>query len=261
MVQLRYPRDWLTFYPQPLTGETAFSETDQARVGHHNDCFLANAEDAGTYSPSAMKPTFQQYLEAATPYVVVGGETCQVTPERQRTDCTTALAELQRFHWTYLNGSFYEPALSRFKSEGCYATISRLLGYRFCLLRLSVDREARAGGTLSLSFDVVNEGWASLLNDHGASLVLRQETGGRSHTYPLAVDARRWAAGTTTTVATRVDLDASLPEGRYELLLHLHDTAPALAARPEYSIRLANTDVWEPATGFNRLLVTLAIAR
>jgi hypothetical protein len=51
----------------------------------------------------------------------------------------------------------------------------------------------------------------------------------------------------------------SLPPGQYDRLLHLPDPSPRLYGRPEYSIRLANRGVWEPATGFNRLLTSVRL--
>jgi hypothetical protein len=48
-ILFRYPGDFIGWHPQPLTEAQAFSGTDQARAGHHNDCFLASDSDFGTY--------------------------------------------------------------------------------------------------------------------------------------------------------------------------------------------------------------------
>ena len=50
-----------------------------------------------------------------------------------------------------------------------------------------------------------------------------------------------------------------MPGGKYDLLLYLPDAAASIGSRPEYAIRLANDQVWEPATGYNKLLATLTI--
>lgn len=42
-----------------------------------------------------------------------------------------------------------------------------------------------------------------------------------------------------------------MQEGNYELLLHLADPEIKLHDRPEYSIQLANENVWEDSTGYN----------
>ena len=45
-----------------------------------------------------------------------------------------------------------------------------------------------------------------------------------------------------------------MPNGEYQVLLNLPDPTTSLHNRPEYSIRLANQDVWEASTGYNSLL-------
>jgi hypothetical protein len=49
------------------------------------------------------------------------------------------------------------------------------------------------------------------------------------------------------------------PAGDYEMLLNLPDAYASIAPRPEYSIRLANNDVWEAATGYNKLNHTIKV--
>lgn len=69
---------------------------------------------------------------------------------------------------------------------------------------------------------------------------------------PLQQDVRTWHTG-----AVQFDAQVLIPEdtptGTYELLLHLPDAYESLADRPEYAIRLANEEVWEEDTGYNRL--------
>jgi hypothetical protein len=41
--------------------------------------------------------------------------------------------------------------------------------------------------------------------------------------------------------------------GRYDVLRSLPDPEPTLRGRPEYSIRLANTETWETGSGYSNL--------
>jgi hypothetical protein len=50
-----------------------------------------------------------------------------------------------------------------------------------------------------------------------------------------------------------VQVPRDLPAGAYEVLLAMPDPYPSLMGRPAYSIRLANEDAWEAATGYNDL--------
>ncbi|MEP6929187.1 MAG: hypothetical protein ABI850_04210, partial [Flavobacterium sp.] len=46
---------------------------------------------------------------------------------------------------------------------------------------------------------------------------------------------------------------SEIPAGTYELLLKMEDASSKLTDKPDYCIRLANTGLWEAATGFNKL--------
>lgn len=262
-VQLRYPADLIEQFPTPLPEARWFDGSDQARTGHHNDCFLSNEEDSGTYYPVSDLGTYYGYLDGATPYAAVGGETCQLTPAEQRTDCATTLGEMGRFHWTYINHDFWEPALDRWRDEGCYDDIRRRLGHRFRLLEGTYPEAAAPGSPLSVTLAMTNDGFAGLRNPRGVELVLRPADGGADVRLPADVgaDPRRVfpGGGETASLTLTASIPTGLAAGPYALLLNLPDPAPRLDARPAYSLRLANQGVWEPATGYNALGATLQV--
>lgn len=78
----------------PLTPETAFNSSYRARTGYHNDCFLANSDDEGTYDSSDPEST-KTFLNFDTRYVVQGGESC--TTSRRWREFTYSLLPLQGF--------------------------------------------------------------------------------------------------------------------------------------------------------------------
>ena len=69
---------------------------------------------------------------------------------------------------------------------------------------------------------------------------------------PCQADIRSWFSGDIQWQETST-LPDEIPAGRYELLLNLPDKYPALSKRAEYSIQLANENIWEAATGYNKL--------
>ncbi|NJP90025.1 DUF4832 domain-containing protein [Nonomuraea sp. FMUSA5-5] len=254
MVQLRTPKFKRTLYATtPVGSGQAYGGSAVARLGHHNDCFLASPDDYGTYENAAVE---YPYLEAETAYVAMGGETCNPNPPRS--DCPTAKDELSRFHWSYLNTDYHTGVLGSWSTGGCLAEITRSLGYRFALQSGTYPGTATRGGALPVTITLRNDGYAAPFNPRGLELVLRNTSTGALHRLPLTADPRRWAAGATSTISQSVTVPASLPAGRYALLLGLPD--PLLSARPEYSIRLANEGVWEPATGLNDLRHTVTIS-
>ena len=91
-VLVRTPRmKWQMYGATPATSADVTAARDVARVGHHNDCFLSNEFDSGTYTPG-QKDAEYAYLAQDTRYVPMGGETCGKEPGSTRAECPTAAA-------------------------------------------------------------------------------------------------------------------------------------------------------------------------
>ncbi|MDR7277055.1 hypothetical protein J2S41_003833 [Catenuloplanes atrovinosus] len=253
MVQLRTPHLKRTMYgTAALTDAQAYDGSAPARTGHHNDCFLADDTDQGTYLDRAVE---HPYLRAETRYTAMGGETCAVHPTW--TQCATATAEMAGLHWTYLNVDYHPGVIDGFRTGGCMPTVETRLGYRLALVDGTFPPTATGGQHLTINLTVRNDGWSAPINPRRADLILRSTTTGTVTRLPLTADPRRWAAGTTTTVTETLTVPDTLTAGSYDLLLHLPD--PQLPTRPEYAIRTANAGIWEPATGYNNLGTTTTV--
>ncbi|KQQ95347.1 hypothetical protein ASF62_02070 [Leifsonia sp. Leaf325] len=253
-VVLRYPSDIQSLVGPPATS-TVGGTTAQARVGNHQDCFLASDPgDAGTWgrtggSPAAEKAVIAQRAR----YAVVGGETCNPSVPA-RTNCVTALRELSEMGFSYLNRDYEPNSLRRLTEEGCATEIGKRLGYRLEVRNAVVPVAlARTSTSLPVSFTVANTGFASVVNARTAYLRLRGP--GTDVTTAVPSDPRSWDAGKLTTAVTTMKLSGRLAAGRYTLSLWLPDAAADLRANAAYSIRLATTGVWQSTTGDNRLAV------
>jgi hypothetical protein len=229
-----------------LTAKEAFRNTLDARIGHHNDCFLASPDDYGTYLSDPITLD-QDYLAADSRYVPVGGETCNVDPPLSA--FPNAAAQMQRFHFSYLNREYNTDVLDSWGAKGI-ATTERKLGYRFQMVSSTVT----AGRTPSVSIRVKNTGWAAPYNARPAKLVL--VNGKHRYTVSLKTDVRRWAAGTTTTVRAAI---RHLPAGKYSVLLSLPAAQKLTAKDPHYAIRTANVGTWHASTGLNDLHQTVRV--
>lgn len=254
MIQLRTPKFKRTMYSTTAVQPgNAFNGSALSRIGHHNDCFLASADDFGTYENTSVE---YPYLQADTTYVPMGGETCGSNPPRS--SCPTATSELAQFHWSFINTDYEPTVLNSWSSGGCLADISKNLGYRFRLESGTYPATASPGGSLPVSFTVHNDGYATPFNPRNLELVLRNTSTGSTYKLAMSSDPRRWTAGASTTVSQTLTLPTNLPAGSYGLLLNLPD--PLLSTRPEYSIRLANQNTWDATTGMNSLLHTLTVS-
>lgn len=269
-VQIRYPQikqkliygaNALTT-EAPLTTEEAHNGALKSRIGHHNDCFLASATDFGTYNnygpviSGADTTNLKPYQAVDSRFVAVGGETCASFDAHD--DCASAGgkadSEMRRFHYSYLNAEYNNGAVNNeWVTQGCMPDILRNLGYRLVLTEGEYSQSAKPGDEISASINIKNIGYAPPFNLRGVELILRNTEQGISYSASLNEDPRFWESGNTHTIESAVCLPANIAEGDYELLLFLPDPEITIHDRPEYAIRLANNDLWENNSGYNRL--------
>ena len=257
MIQIRTPalKKSMCNSNTALTEAQAYKNTSVARVGHHNDCFLASADDYGTYEDISNE---YPYLEQETKYTPMGGETCAVN--KPRSQCPTALAEIQKFHWSYLNSGYHDKVISGFKTEGCYYTIQNRLGYRFELVSGTYPQSARVNSAFSIQIRVNNSGYATPFNKRIAYLVLRNTLTNQEYSFAMNSDARLWASGKETLINEIVQLPSTIQVGSYKLFLNLPDMSASISKKADYSIRFSNDGLWESTTGYNSLLHIINIA-
>jgi hypothetical protein len=266
MIAIRYPHDKTDIFQNTnnLTEQEAFNLSNRSRVGFHNDCFLADKDNGGTYKSIDSFEIEQQknFLNKENMYVLQGGEVCTLEGNiNEYSDCSNALTEFQKMRWSTLNASIKdgEEVFDKWKSQGCLDTISKHLGYRFNLLSSTISQELNPGGIFSIKLEINNSGWASPYNQHKLEIILRNiET---KDEYYLAVNQNfgTWTHNQKKTIDVTAGIPESINSGQYQVLLNLPDMSSKLYKRPEYSIRLANKDTWENATGYNSLLHTVFI--
>ncbi|NMB72807.1 MAG: DUF4832 domain-containing protein [Bacteroidales bacterium] len=240
----------------PISPAEAYSDLPKARIGHHNDCFVASKDDYGTYHDLVKD---KDYLQRDSKYTLISGETCNVSSPYS--DCPNAQAELARFHWTALNLDYHPSVLGNWRTQGCFETISRKLGYRFYIITSSVQSEAKPGGEFHLVMKLMNEGYSNPVNPRHAEIVLRNLETGIEYKAAVQDDIRFWPLNDTITLDFKAGLPASAPEGPYLVLLNLSDPDPRLYSVPAYSIRMANPGVWEEKTGMNSLQATFNVIK
>ena len=248
-IELRTPAFKMKMYgwgiADTLTKAEAHQPTVKARLAGHNDCFLANSSDQGTYN----SPVDKEYWRAETKYTIMGGETCAMS---NFCKCDNAVNEMKLQHFSYVHIG-YEPSVIRlWRNNGCYDDMRRNLGYRFVLTEAFFDKSASAGQDYHMIIKIQNNGYAPVMNPRDAELVLTDESCKVLATYPLESDPRFWMSGETQVL----DRNIKLPDnasGKLNLYLNLPDHCTSLRNNPLYSIAMANEDVWDEATGYNLL--------
>ncbi|HEY0000088.1 MAG TPA: DUF4832 domain-containing protein [Actinoplanes sp.] len=238
-IQVRTPQIKRRLYP---------SGAQAARIGIHDDCFLAGTDDNGTFSAA----DDAAWLAAQSPSTLVGGETCE---QSGRSGWINADREMAAYHWTYLNPSFDAAVIDSWGADGI-AEAGRKLGYRFRLVDADLPALARTGTKVSARIRVTNEGYASPALKRPVRLVLHDGT--RTHSFDFSTDVRSWTPGRTLSMT--VVFTAPSKAGDYALYLNLPDPNPALAKanNAPYAIQMANNDIWDETHGWNALGVTLS---
>ena len=242
-------------YSEPLDIDSAYSGSFRARTGAHNDCFLADETDMGTYLWNDIEGD-KDYLNADNRFLPQSGETCQPS---EFCECSNALTDLNRMHWSTINRDYNTDVLQIWIDGGCMPEIKRRLGYRFVLTTAEVSDSIRPNGIFTLNFNVKNVGFANPYNPRGCEVILRNTTTKEKYKLVTGADPRFWFSGDSATVMITGGIPSAMPEGDYEAFLFLPDTSSSIHNRKDYAIRFANENVWEDSTGYNSLLTTVVI--
>ena len=235
---------FLDSYADSVTLETAYNGSDLSRICGHNDCFGADATDMGTFTKNAER----EFWKKESRYLMMGGETCQIS---EYCLCDRSVKDCEDYHWTYMSG----PAKisNRWKEHGCYDEIEKRLGYRITLTDIHYDPDPVPGRNYRLILELKNTGFAAPMNPRDVELVFVDGNGKKTISQLKWVDPRYWFAGETITI----DREIKIPEdaaGDCAIYLNLPDPEFSLRNNPLFSIRLANDDVWDEKTGYNRLI-------
>ena len=257
MVQVRTPsvKQQIFENAAPINSGIAYSNNNRARVGHHNDCFLSGGTDYGTYSNVEAE---KQYISDEALFVPTGGETCPPTGGYDPT-CAEGRKEMKLLKWTYLNLDWYPATINEWKASGCFDEFQTYLGYRLALADARFPIQVTANSSLPVNINIINKGYAPLYNKKNAFLILKNKATSEYYEKLLAADLRACKPAGTLNINETISV-AGIPEGNYDLCLRITDQADNLKTRIEYSIRLANTNVWtEDNNGMNNLNQQLTI--
>ena len=232
-------------YADTLTIATAHNGTDRSRISAFNDCFGASSNDTGTFSGEQTR----EFWKADSRYVFMGGETCGLS---SYCTCEASLKDMEDYHWTYLNSEYHGGVLGRWRKDKCMDEIERRLGYRLALTDVYNDNVAVAGQDFRVVLKVRNSGFSAPINPRAVELVLIDGNGKKTVYEQKDVDPRYWFAGETATLDKVIKIPADAT-GDCTLYLNLPDPKPTLHDNPLFSIRLANKDLWDEETGYNKI--------
>jgi hypothetical protein len=210
---------------------------------------MSSTDDYGTYGDVTLE---KAYMNAECLYVPSGGETCPpsgIDPA----DCTKAQSEMRYLRWTYLNEGYYKGVNDQWIVQGCMDNLKREMGYRFQLISGSYPSKLSPGEAFTARIIIRNLGYAPVYNKRNVELILKNNHTNVLYLAKTDADPRFWQPLTENTIDAEIGIPAEMPLGSYSLFLNLPDGYSSLSNRVEYSIRLANQNVWDSITGYNNL--------
>ena len=246
IVHFTASRDFARWYPNNPAGAAA------ARLGFHNDCYLANDTDAHQFT--ALDDPMRDYVKTMAHDSGFGGETCQgvSNPEQRRLSCAQALSENAAYHLTWLNKSYSPIFIDSWKSGGCLSEISRLMGYRLQLDSVTHSSVANKGSTATVTVSLRNVGWARMFSKRPLVVTLRHKTSGATIA-GSGGNLSTVAAGSSAQIAVNVSIPSGAAAGDYEVQISAPDIWSTTARDARFAVRFANADtgaqVWDNATG------------
>ena len=230
-IAIRYPVDKVKYRGFPA--DRPPKEPLFGRIAHHNDCWLADATDMGTY-PEEDPEAWRAFVYAENDRLPYGGETCALNPPR--TNGENALSEAERAHLDYLNAEYHEEVLKSWARSGALEEFARRLGYRIELVQASWPYETKTGGLFPLSLALKNTGFSRLKRPRPAYLVF--ENAGKRSLVRLGLELT--ALPPEEEKGYHFQAQAPNEPGLYRIGLAFPDPSPRLAPNPRYALRLAS---------------------
>lgn len=258
MIQQDYLQD-----KNPLTATEAFSGTEKSRMGCHNDAFLHNWGNMGTYASDDDDddPKQRQYVATQCLYTPNGGET-NIDDDDNLAErmYSKAPSEMSTYHWSFCGSTYAMPVIRRWRSSGIFDTLNVHMGYRYNLLDGQFSDQAAPNGKMNVTIRVRNDGYAPIYNERPIYLVLKG-TGASHYTIKLNADPRRWLPnGAISRINEQVEIPSNALEGTYHLYLWMPDKYESIQNDPRFAVRCANVDMWDANTGYNDLGATVTIS-
>ena len=223
----------------------AFDGTDpNSRLSFHNDGYLANSTDIGTFKSTLDHTMWEQQC----PYMIIGGETAYREVDETYAALAPAKESMLRQRYSYLNANDENQIMSYWIAQGVVTEIRKFLGYRLSLTEGSLDYKALTSGSkLDVKLTIKNSGSAGVVYPRPMKLVLVH--GSTKTVLADLGDIRTVVPNGTHEFSASVTLPQDIVSGD-KLAIWLPDNAENLQSKEAYSIRLANNETsW--SSGYN----------
>lgn len=256
-INLRKP-SFITEYlenNQTVTKINAFSNEKIARLGLHNDGYLASETDLGTYE-KAERENSLLWQGKQTLYTLFGGE-CQ-NKDSIYTNLDYAIADMEQRHCTYMNKTYdtevkekwkqeiYKNPNSIYQGETGYKYIENHLGYRLVMRDVNMECTKRK---MNMEINIENVGFGNIIRKKQVGVILKNTD--NQYYVKTDIDIRKQLKEKMYELTISEALPENIKAGEYEVYLKIEEPFDSLKNNNNYSVKLANTDVWNDSLGAN----------
>ena len=274
---------WRNVKIDKLNTDTSSEGEPAYRVGIYNDGYLGSYDDRGTFRDRDIEVA---WLEKQARHTLYGGEIVLWEKSSHAPNCepknNVAYMETEAYqtHTSYLNRGWNEEVTDPFRantysgSDSVYKNsgvtefnyLSNRLGYRYVVRGVRLTKTTTNYENFAVEADIENVGFAELVKDKAAVLVIQSADGKDTETYDLSalstnlkesaenIDVRHWDTAYdlkkakaqkkdghyVTTFKANVDLPDRFKAGNYKVYLKLITKDPANKDCSEFPIRFSN---------------------
>ena len=240
---------------QTVTNENAFSNEKIARLGLHNDGYLASKTDLGTY-PEYNREESLLWQEKQTSYTLFGGE-CQ-NRESIYTNLNNAIADMEQRHCTYMNKTYdrevkekwkettYTDTNSIYYGKTGYEYIQNHLGYRLVIRDINMSYTDKK---MNVKIDIENVGFGNIVRKKQIGFILKNAN--NQYYVETEIDIRKLLNGKNYELEISENLPQNVKDSEYEVYLKIEEPFESLKNNANYSVKLANKNIWNSDLGAN----------
>ena len=228
----------------------AFSSEKIARLGLHNDGYLASETDLGTFEKNERTESLK-WQSAQTKYTAFGGEA--QNKNSIYNDLSNAIEDMKIRHCNYLNRTYDREVKEKWKNtkytgkDPNYIGIDGMtyiqnhLGYRLLLQECSIKGQ-QASESANVDIVINNVGFGNIIKSKKIELIYVNE----KSTYKIEtnIDIRKQIQNSEYIINIDDKLPANMKEGKYKVYLSICEPYESLKDNSNYYIKLVNKGIW-----------------
>lgn len=240
-----------------VTKTNAYSSESIARLGLHNDGYLASETDLGTFNKEDRDKSIE-WQQKQTRYTLFGGESQKASSIYTNLD--NAISDMKIRHCTYLNKTYdrevkkkwkntlYSGTDSLYKGKTGYDYIQNHLGYRLILRKCNISPHY-AYGTIDIDLQIENVGFGNIVRKKQIEIIYENEN--NIYCIESGLDIRKQERESFYEFTITEQLPSNMEKGEYNVYLNIKEPYESLKDNDYYKIKLANEGIWNSDVGGN----------